>query len=616
MKKSFFAILIVMLATLLLFAACNSDDIVDNTDEVSESADGAGESDASECEHNFSAWKVKTKATCIREGSEERRCSKCRVVEKRAVAMLQTHDVLIDRAVEPTCVNTGLSEGSHCVICNKVIQAQEILPIIPTAHSYETEKIVATHNAQGYYLSTCTRCNDSYKADFFDFVPTESLVYKNNDDGTCVVSGVSDTTAEEINIPEISPDGYIVTGIAARAFTSNQAIKTIVAPESVTYVDERAFDGCGSLSYAFVPGVEKIENYAFSSCASLKSIIYSDSMTKVGEKAFYGCRALKECRAKSSSKNLDTIISFGYMAFSMSGITNPTFSANLTKTSLANSPFMHCKSLGCIDLSAATLESLGGGFQNTSFTEFIFPQGITNIPPYAFAGCYFKTIIIPDSVIKIEYNSFFGADFDKVVFGSGVKIIGSQTFEDSHGEIDLTPATKLEDILYRAFANSDATTLIIPASVTYIDNAALAGCNNLRVLGIPFISISDDQSVYSTNCFGAIFSGNAESFTQEKYIPESLEIVIITADSVDFEYGDFNSDVSLSVLVVPKNITFARESLVLSLKSLYFLGDESEMPTLDAAYGDTKPTVYYYSESAPTASGNYWHYVDGVPTAW
>ncbi|MBO4323293.1 MAG: hypothetical protein J5836_01380, partial [Clostridia bacterium] len=27
-------------------------------------------------------------------------------------------------------------------------------------------------------------------------------------------------------------------------------------------------------------------------------------------------------------------------------------------------------------------------------------------------------------------------------------------------------------------------------------------------------------------------------------------------------------------------------------------------------------TRYYYSEEEPTESGNYWHYVDGVPTEW
>ncbi len=30
----------------------------------------------------------------------------------------------------------------------------------------------------------------------------------------------------------------------------------------------------------------------------------------------------------------------------------------------------------------------------------------------------------------------------------------------------------------------------------------------------------------------------------------------------------------------------------------------------------TSATRYYYSETTPTEAGNYWHYVDGVPTPW
>ena len=29
-----------------------------------------------------------------------------------------------------------------------------------------------------------------------------------------------------------------------------------------------------------------------------------------------------------------------------------------------------------------------------------------------------------------------------------------------------------------------------------------------------------------------------------------------------------------------------------------------------------KATVYFYSEEKPTEPGNYWRYVDGVPTPW
>ena len=27
-------------------------------------------------------------------------------------------------------------------------------------------------------------------------------------------------------------------------------------------------------------------------------------------------------------------------------------------------------------------------------------------------------------------------------------------------------------------------------------------------------------------------------------------------------------------------------------------------------------TIYFYSEEQPTEPGNYWHYVDGIPTPW
>lgn len=40
------------------------------------------------------------------------------------------HSIVIDSAVEPTYTETGLTEGSHCSVCNTVIIAQEIIPVL------------------------------------------------------------------------------------------------------------------------------------------------------------------------------------------------------------------------------------------------------------------------------------------------------------------------------------------------------------------------------------------------------------------------------------------------------------------------------------------------------
>ena len=47
------------------------------------------------------------------------------------------HTVVTDEAKAPTCVETGLTEGSHCSVCGSVITAQDVVPVIE--HSYTGE---------------------------------------------------------------------------------------------------------------------------------------------------------------------------------------------------------------------------------------------------------------------------------------------------------------------------------------------------------------------------------------------------------------------------------------------------------------------------------------------
>ena len=56
-----------------------------------------------------------------------------------------------------------------------------------------------------------------------------------------------------------------------------------------------------------------------------------------------------------------------------------------------------------------------------------------------------------------------------------------------------------------------------------------------------------------------------------------------------------------------------------SLTSVYYKGTASEWSAISIDYGNdplTNATKYYYSETEPAEEGNYWHYVDGVPTKW
>lgn len=69
-----------------------------------------------------------------------------------------SHNIVIDEAVEADCTHSGLTEGSHCSVCNKVIVAQEVIPA--TGHNEVVDPgIEATCQnsglTEGKHCSTC-----------------------------------------------------------------------------------------------------------------------------------------------------------------------------------------------------------------------------------------------------------------------------------------------------------------------------------------------------------------------------------------------------------------------------------------------------------------------------
>ena len=70
------------------------------------------------------------------------------------------HEVAIDEAIPATCITTGLTEGSHCSVCGKVIVAQEEVPETEEHTPVTDEAIPATCKEVGWSEgSHCGVCN-------------------------------------------------------------------------------------------------------------------------------------------------------------------------------------------------------------------------------------------------------------------------------------------------------------------------------------------------------------------------------------------------------------------------------------------------------------------------
>ena len=71
-------------------------------------------------------------ATCTQTGKTVgSHCAVCNVViVAQTIVPARGHDIVVDRGYEPTCTRTGLTDGSHCIICDIVAEEQEVIPAL------------------------------------------------------------------------------------------------------------------------------------------------------------------------------------------------------------------------------------------------------------------------------------------------------------------------------------------------------------------------------------------------------------------------------------------------------------------------------------------------------
>ena len=142
-------------------------------------------------EHNYDNGKI-TDSTCTANGVKTYTCTVCKATKTEAISTTG-HKAVTDKAVAPTCSTTGLTEGSHCSICNAIIKPQNTIPT--TKHSYDTGKITiaSTCTANGIKTYTCTKC----KATKTEVIPATSHSYDNGKitkASTCTANGTKTYT--------------------------------------------------------------------------------------------------------------------------------------------------------------------------------------------------------------------------------------------------------------------------------------------------------------------------------------------------------------------------------------------------------------------------------------
>ena len=124
---SILGLLFVTIAISVLFSSCDIlDAIIGNADTDIGTETDVVPNESKEHIHNFSMWEMTTQPSCTVNGMQTRVCTLCGFSEYSPISAFG-HTEVTDKAVAPNCTQTGLTEGTHCSVCNETLKAQDVV---------------------------------------------------------------------------------------------------------------------------------------------------------------------------------------------------------------------------------------------------------------------------------------------------------------------------------------------------------------------------------------------------------------------------------------------------------------------------------------------------------
>ncbi len=541
------------------------------------------------------------------------------------------HDIQTVSAKAPTCKEVGYEAYEYCSRCDY----STIKEIPALGHSYDSNEI-------------CTRCGD--------LAAWEYLTYEyDNEVGGYAVTGVA-IERTTIHIPETYMDKP-VKKIGDYAFQDQFSIIELNIPESIISIGQAAFKNCKGLRELVIPtSVKQRGDAILSGCSNLESLTTPHLPNPLD-----GSIGLWFSR-KSFENSYE--VRYGYIPQSLKTVT-------YIGGSLYNT-FNGCTYIEKIVLKEVTnitrfTPSEGAFVGCKNLKELWFDSNLKEFGAAGLSSCTNLDSIYYKGTINDWANIAFGGN-QPVQYAQNIFFVNSENKPERVTNIEITDST-IQEIRSKQFANfKDVEKITFSSSITKIGNLAFSNCISLQEINIPN-TIASIQIGAFTGCYNVksieidihptstintsiidLFFGDTAYSNSYKvgpsanagYCPYELEKITIYRDTTLYR-NEFQNMTSLKEIhlqdvtvlpaycfqncsglttVVLKNITRIRNNAfanTLNLTNVFFEGTQESWNNVTIEADNTTLTdsvLYFYSEEAPIEAGNYWHYVDGVPTIW
>lgn len=218
--------------------------------------------------------------------------------------------------------------------------------------------------------------------------------------------------------------GKSVTSIGEWAFNSTN-LTSIVIPNSVTSISDKAFYCCYTLSSITIPNsVISIGDEAFADCRALSSVYLPYSVISIGTTAFSDCSNLTSITVDPSNNHF---MAENGILFSKDGKELVCYPAGKPNTSYSIP-------------SSVTSIGVRAFIGSKNLTSVIIPNSVTSIGDSAFVGCLNLTsVAIPNSVTKIGNEAFSVCmNLTSVAIPYSVNSIGDEAFAHCYALTSIT----------------------------------------------------------------------------------------------------------------------------------------------------------------------------------
>ncbi len=294
-------------------------------------------------------------------------------------------------------------------------------------------------------------------------------------------------------------------------------------PESLTYIDSMAFEGCTSMTGIVLNGsLKHIGLMAFSKCSSLTAMHIPSNVTGIEFMAFTGCTSLMEF----------TVSEFNTHYESKDGV---LFETDLFDTRKVLTAYPAAKEGDSYTISAE----------------------LTSVTPMAFYGAVnLKTVMFEEDVVSIDTMAFAECgSLEKVVIPDTVLLINSLAFYKCESLHTIEGARSVITIGQGAFQYTAVTEYSIPDSVRYVMSEAFFGCESLREVHIPsgVRSIGKDAFLGDISLEKIVFEGK-DTVLEENSLSvgvgsvKTIKVVAPSGFSIPDDSHDMFTEIDLEII--------------------------------------------------------------------